>query len=194
MSKDSLIDALRAIVPVSEDEADWVRQNFSKVNVLAKSFLLSEGEVCHNLFFIVSGCARIGIDCPNGEDISCYFAREGEWISIYESFLSGQPSEYFVQTLEDCEMLTIDRKGVEDMYNRLENGNLMGRRLMEGLFITTVQRLTDFYKLTPEQRFQNFLVQYPNLANRIPQNCLASYIGVKPQSLSRIKKRIMETG
>lgn len=190
MSKESLIDALKAIVPISEEETNWIRQNFSKVHFPARSILVSEGEVNKTLYFVVKGCARIGINCPNGEDISCYFAQEGEWISIHESFLSGQPSEYFIQTLEDCELLAIDRMGVEEMYNHLEHGNLMGRRLMEGLFISTVQRLTDFYKLNPEQRFQNFLVQHPNLANRIPQNCLASYIGVKPQSLSRIKRRM----
>lgn len=192
MSKESLIQTLRAIVPVSDDEAAWVRQNFSVMRFPARSILVNEGEVNKNLFFVVKGCARIGINCPGGEDITCYFAQEGGWISIHESFLSGQPSEYFIQTLEDCELLSIDRMGVEEMYRRLENGNLMGRRLMEGLFFAMVQRLTDFYKLSPEERFQNFLVKHPRLATRIPQSCLASYIGIKPQSLSRIKKRMME--
>jgi CRP-like cAMP-binding protein len=193
MPKESLIATLRAIVPLSDDEAALVRSTFTRVNFPARSYLVREGEISHSIFFILKGCARIGINCPTGDDVSCYFSQEGDFIAIYESFLTGKPAEYFVQTLEDCEMLVADRMGVENLFQKLENGHLLARRLTEGIFLSTIQRLTDFYMYTAEERFKNFLEENPSLVGRIPQNCLASYVGVKPQSLSRIKKRMMES-
>ena len=190
MSKEILISAFSSIAHISEEEKGILRSIFTSLKVPARTILVTEGEIAHSVYFIIKGVARIGINCPTGEDISCYLAQENQWIGVYESFLTGDPSEYFVQTIEDCEFLVADRMGIQDMYDKVRNGNLIGRKLAEGFFMQTVMRLTDFYKFTPEERFQNFIEQYPGLANRIPQHCLASFIGVKPQSLSRIKKRV----
>lgn len=190
MEKALLIQTLNALGPILPEEEKLVRSLFTGIRIPAKTFLVQEGEVCHSVYFVVKGCARIGINAINGDDISCYFADEGGWIGIYESFLTGEPAKYFVQTIEDCELLVIDRMGLETLFTDTKNGNLLGRRLAEGLLVSTVNRLTDFYLYTPEERFQHFVDQFPRLAGRLPQNHLASYIGVKPQSLSRIKKRI----
>jgi CRP-like cAMP-binding protein len=192
--KDLLISALRAIVPIAPAEEELVRASVTTVHYPSRSMMLQEGEISQCLYFVVKGCARCAINCPTGEDISCYFASEGEWIGVYESFLTGEPSQYFMQALEDCEFLMVDRMGMETLFNRLRNGQMLGRRLAEGLFVNTIERLTDFYRYTPEERFRKFLEEQPHLANRIPQNCLASYIGVKPQSLSRIKRRLQSAG
>lgn len=190
MQKEALISFFKMLAPIEEAEEALIRSVFSSIKIPAKTFLVREGEINHTIYFVVNGCARIGINTPEGEDISCYFAQEMEWISVYESFLTGTPSQYFIQTLEDCEMLITDRMGIETIFTEIKNGNLIGRKLTEGLLIQTVEKLTNFYRFTPEERFQNFVEANPQLANRIPQNCLASYIGVKPQSLSRIKKRV----
>lgn len=190
MSKEMLISVFKHFADFDAAEETLVKSLFTTIHVPAKSFLLQAGEVSHSLYFMVKGCARIGIDTPHGEDISCYFAQEMGWIAVYESFLTSTPSKYFIQTLEDCEMLVSDRLGVDTLFSKVRQGNLIGRKLTEGLFLQTVDRLTDFYVYTPEERFQRFLEAHPKLASRIPQSCVASYIGVKPQSLSRIKKRI----
>lgn len=190
MGKDQMIAVFKFLGNINAEEEALIRSSFSQIKVPAKSYLVQEGEVSHSLFFVVKGCARIAINCPTGEDISCYFAQENEWISVYESFLTGEPAQYFIQTLEDCELLVTDRMGIDTIFSKVREGNLIGRRLTEGLFMSTVQRLTDFYRFTPEERFQNFITQSPKLVARLPQQCVASYIGVKPQSLSRIKKRV----
>ncbi len=190
MGKDQLIAFFKSLVTLNAEDEALIRSLLTGIRVPARSYLIQEGEVSHSLYFVVKGCARIGINCPTGQDISCYFAQENDWIGIYESFLTGDPSEYFIQTLEDCELLVADRMGVETIFNKVSEGSMIARRMTEALFLQTIQRLTDFYKFTPEERFQKFIGQYPLLANRIPQQCLASYIGVKPQSLSRIKKRV----
>jgi len=186
-----LIGVLKHFADFDGEEEKLIRSLFNTIQIPAKTFLVQAGEINHSLYFINKGCARIGFNSRTGEEISCYFAQETEWISIYESFLTNSPTEYFIQTLEDCELLVSDRLGVETLFSQVRNGNLIGRKLTEGVFIQTVDRLTDFYMYTPEERFQRFIQAQPKLANRIPQGYLASYIGVKPQSLSRIKKRIL---
>lgn len=190
MGKDQLIAFFNSIVTLKDEDEALIRSLMTTIRVPARSYLFQEGEVNHSIYFVVKGCARIGFNHSNGEDISCYFAQENEWISVYESFLTGEPAEYFIQTIEDCELLVADRMGVEAIFTKVSMGNVIGRKMTEALFISTIQRLTDFYKYTPEERFQRFIEAYPKLANRIPQQCVASYIGVKPQSLSRIKKRV----
>ena len=185
-----MISFFESLVPLTDEDTALIRSHFSGIEVPARSHLIQEGEISHSLYFVVKGCLRIGINCPTGEDISCYFAEEGQWIGIYESFLTGDPAEYFIQTLEDCQLLVVDRMGIESVFEKVSSGPLIARRMTENLFLQTISRLTEFYKYSPEERFQRFIEQSPGLANRIPQQCLASYIGVKPQSLSRIKKRV----
>lgn len=190
MAKDLLIGFIRSIVSLSPEEEQLIRGLCTTLRVPAKTFLVQQGELNHSLYFITQGCARIAINATNGEEISCYFAQEMDLIAVYESFLTGQPSDYFIQTVEDTEMLVLDRMGVETIFEEVKEGNLFGRKLNEALTIQTVNRLTDFYRYTPEERFRKFVQEQPRLVARLPQNCVASYIGVKPQSLSRIKKRV----
>lgn len=190
MSKEALLETLKQFGPLRPQDEDVVKSLFTSLSVPEKTFLLQEGEVSHTMYFVVKGVARILINSSEGEEITCYIAQEGDFIVVYESFVSGEPSRYFIQTLEPCDLLKADRMGFEHFYQKVPAGNLIGRKLMEYAFMDTVNHLTEFYKFTPEERFQNFLLRYPQLANRIPQSCLASFIGVKPQSLSRIKKRI----
>jgi CRP-like cAMP-binding protein len=190
MQKDSLIDFFRQLVPVPDADVSEIRARFSAMQVPARAYLMQPGEVAQQCYFVVKGCVRVSVQNIEGEDVSCYFAAEGMFVSNYESFLTGAPSAYGLQALEACELLAIDRLGMEELYRRTTFGERVGRRMAELLFIDTMQRLTSFYMQTPEQRYLHFLATSPQLLNRIPQHYIASYIGVRPQSLSRIKRRV----
>lgn len=190
MQKDSLIAFFRALVPMPEADEAEVRARFTALQVPARAYLTQAGEVAQQCYFVVKGCVRVSVQNLEGEDISCYFAAEGMFVSNYESFLTGAPSAYGLQALEPCELLAIDRLGLEELYRNTTYGERIGRRMAELLFIDTMQRLTSFYMQTPEERYLAFLAATPQLLNRIPQHYIASYIGVRPQSLSRIKRRV----
>jgi CRP-like cAMP-binding protein len=189
MQKDDLIAVFRQMVPLSEQDELFIRERFSFLEVPAKRFLLEPNVICQQVFFVQKGCARIIITDKSGEETSCYFATEGEFIANYESFLGGVPSPYAIQTLEDCKLLVIDRKGMSELFEKTQYGERIGRIIAEFIFTDTLERLTSFYTETAEQRFERFQIRYPGLLSRIPQHYIATYVGVRPQSLSRIKKR-----
>lgn len=191
MEKEGLIAAFRQFAPISEADADFLRARFWGLTAPAKHCLVQPDEICQHVFYVVKGCVRVAIMDRSGDDITCYFAAEGQFVSNYESFLTGKPSKYALHCLEACELLAIDRQGIQELYTRTSQGERIGRMIAEHLFIDTVERLTSFYSETPEDRYQQFLREYPHLVQRIPQHYIAAYIGVRPQSLSRIKRRAL---
>ena len=127
----------------------------------------------------------------NDEESTLEFTKEGEFVADFGSFISKEPSIQNIQALEDCEFLTIDYDELQKLYICSKNANLLGRIIVEHRFIIMVNQLLTVHRFTPEDRYRFFLKQYKDLTQRIPQYLIASYVGVKPQSLSRIRKRIL---
>jgi CRP-like cAMP-binding protein len=127
----------------------------------------------------------------DGQRLTYYFGREQEFIGNYESFLSAQPATPGIQALEDARLLSISSDNLQRMYREVREGERLGRLVAETGFRELVQQLTSFYKDSPAQRYARFVRTYPDLQQRIPQYYIASYVGVKPQSLSRIRRRVI---
>lgn len=191
MDKEGLIAAFRQFAVISEADSDFIKARSWRLTAPARHYLVQANEVSQHVFYVVKGCVRVAIQDRSGDDITCYFAAEGQFVSNYESFLTGKPSKYALQCLEASELLAIDRQGIHELYTQTANGERIGRMIAEHLFVDTIERLTSFYSDTPEERYQHFLREYPQLAQRIPQHYIATYIGVRPQSLSRIKRRAL---
>ncbi len=191
MQKDALVDFFKRLAPLSLEDDTFIRERFTGHMAAAKQYLVQGGEVSQLVYFVVEGCVRVAIENQKGEDITCFFATEGQFVANYESFLTGRPSPYSLQCLEPCSLLAIDRRGLQELYDQTRYGERIGRLMAEHLFIDATDRLTSFYVETPEERYRHFLAHYPGLSQRIPQHFIAAYIGVRPQSLSRIKRRAL---
>ena len=192
--KEKLLSYLGQIHPLNEKEEQLVGHSFVRQSYTAKNFLLPQGEVCQHLFFIVEGIVRVGLVNQAGEDITTYFQTEDNFVTDYESFLHDSPAHFFIQSLEDTTVLRIDRYGIHRLYEQTNFGDKLGRVIAEELFVATNRRLLSFYLQSPEERYQTLLTSSPRLINRVSQSHIASYIGVKPQSLSRIKRRFQQDG
>ena len=116
--------------------------------------------------------------------------QENNFVCNYESFLPQTPSTKIIQALEDCEMLLISFADLQIFYKSIAEGERFGRLVIGQIFIQLLRDLSSFYTDTPEFRYEKFVTEHPNLQQRISQYHIASYVGVKPQSLSRIRKRI----
>ena len=184
----SLYQYLIEVIYLSEHETTLVQSLFHEAFVKKGCFLLKEGEVCTNLTFVCKGIFRYFID-HDGEDRTYNFAKEGDFVCNYESLIRQSPSHKHIQAIEDSEVLTISSENLQRFYREVEQGNLFGRIHMEKIYADTIRQLVAHYTETPEQRYLNFLKKYPDLNQRLPQYYIASYVGVKPQSLSRIRKR-----
>jgi CRP-like cAMP-binding protein len=186
---ETLIATIKTFIDLSADETVLVQSLFTEMQLEAGAFLLEEGKVCKNVAFINHGLMRYFIN-DDGEERTMYFNKENEFVSYYPSFLSHLPSETYIQALEPTELFVIDYANLQTFYEKVSGGQKFGRLAIEQVFLSAMKQLNSFYTDAPEKRYQEFLLSYPGLAQRIPQYYIASYVGIKPQSLSRIRKRI----
>ncbi|MCS3798648.1 Crp/Fnr family transcriptional regulator [Niastella sp. OAS944] len=187
---ESLINRIQQFVPLSDTEKELIRQLF-KVKTFARGeYFLKEGQICQHVGFIQKGLVRYYIN-KEGEELIYGFGMEGYFACNYESFLDHSISTKNIQFIEDSTLLMITHAGLQQFYSDIKGGERFGRLIAEHIFVESVKQISSLYSDPPELRYRKFLESYPELLQRIPQYHISSYVGVKPQSLSRIRKRIL---
>ncbi|MFD2034627.1 Crp/Fnr family transcriptional regulator [Belliella marina] len=183
----ALIRTISQIINLKDHEKTLIRSLFKEKKIKRGDFFLKEGKICKEIGFITEGLVAyfIATEEPHIYD----FGRENEFVSNYESFLIQSESKKSILCIEETEMLCITFSDLQILYNKLLEGQKLGRIISENLFLDATEKLTSFYVESPESKYERFIKKYPDLVKRIPQYYIASYINVKPQSLSRIRKR-----
>lgn len=184
-----LIEAIKTFITLSADEAILIQSLFTEMRLEAGAYFLEEGKICKHVAFINKGLVRYFTNV-DGEERTIYFNKENEFVSYYPSFLSHLPSDKYIQALEPTQLFVINYENLQSLYEKVSEGDKFGRQAIEQVFLSVSRQLDSFYTDAPEKRYQEFLLSYPELVQRIPQYYIASYVGIKPQSLSRIRKRI----
>lgn len=174
---------------LSEEEVSLYQQLFKPQSLKKKEYFLKSGDKNDKLAFIKKGLIRYFV-LKNEEEATLDFTKEFEFIGEYQSFLERGISIQSIQAVEDCELLTIDYNSLQRIYNETTNGNLIGRKVIEHRFNVMINQLMSIYMHSPLERYKYFINNYNDVSQRIPQYLIASYVGVKPQSLSRIRNRI----
>lgn len=184
-----LIQVITSMIPLEETEVQLIHTLFTEKSYTKGSFFLKEGQVCREAGFIVKGLVRYFINVA-GEEKIYGFGQENNFVCNYESFLDHSPSAKNIQFIEDSTLLTISHAGLQRLYREVKQGEKFGRLACEKLFVEALRDITSLYTHTPEQRYILFLQSYPDLQQRLPQYYISSFVGVKPPSLSRIRKRL----
>jgi len=185
----SLLHSIQNLITLSPAETDIVQSLFKEKRYKKGDLFLAEGQICKQVGFVVSGLLRYYIN-HDGEEKTYAFSQENNYVCNYESFLPQRPSSKIIQALEDAEMLVISYDDLQQLYAHIREGERFGRMAIEAVFVQLLADITSFYIETPELRYQRFIKNHPDLQQRVSQYHIASYVGVKPQSLSRIRKRI----
>lgn len=158
------------------------------LSVPSKAILLEEGKVAEKLYLIRKGCLRLFF-YNEGKDITFQFFFEGDFVASFDSLYKRTSSLFYLESIEPTELTAIRR---EDFYN-LINNNLSFRLLYEEKLIDRFHAYQQLFlsriKNTPQQRYEELLKEYPNIIQRVPQHYIASYLGITPVSLSRIRNR-----
>ncbi len=184
----ALKNFLSQYAQLSEDDLNMLTAKFKSRSVKKNEFLLTEGTVCKDLVFVIKGCLRLYYIHEDME-VSVWFAlNNNSAIEIY-SFISEAPSNYFLQAIEDTEILFLPKKEIDKLYHSHPFMQELMRRYWEDVILHLLQRFTALEKDSAEKRYLD-LMNKPELLQTIPQKYLASFIGVTPTSLSRIKKNI----
>jgi CRP-like cAMP-binding protein len=180
---------IESITPMND--ADWnIFSSKLEENKFAKNtVLLKKGETENYLSFIKKGTVRIYI--PKEEkDLTFGFVFENEFITAYDSFLTRLPSVYQIETLTETTLLRIPYQALQEVYYQTVIGNSIGRKMAENMFLIKSKREISLLNNTAEERYLELFTSRPKLLKEIPLKYIASYIGITPQALSRIRKRI----
>jgi CRP-like cAMP-binding protein len=152
--------------------------------------LLRSGEACRQVYFVTSGCLRSYVIDDKGKEFVIQFAPQNWWITDLSSFYSQEAAMFFIDVIEPAEILVGDKNFQEKLENIHPDFGPLFSRLMRNSYRTLQKRLVNQLVATAEDRYLDFLNTYPDLVRRIPQRMIASYIGVMPESLSRIRKEL----
>lgn len=186
-----LIGLFEQIAPLDEEEVLLIKSSFKPLILKKGDFFLKSGEVNKHIGFIKNGLVRYFV-YKNDEEATFEFTKEGEFIADYQSFTKNRPSVQNIQAIEDCELLVIDFSDVNYIFNNTRHGNLLGRIVIEHRFDVMVSQLLSIYMQNQEERYRQFVSSYSDLTQRIPQYLIASYVGIRPESLSRIRRRYLK--
>jgi CRP-like cAMP-binding protein len=172
------------------DDLEWgdFEICLSKTSIGNKEILLSEGEVCNFIAFIDEGMFRF-YNLKNGEEKITAFFFKGDFVTNYRSFLTGKPSEHYIEAMQDAVIYKINLQQLQSLYNKHKNIERLGRFIAENLYLTVANRLDSFMFDTPADRYKQLTDRNSKLLQEIPQYMIASYLGIKPETLSRIRKR-----
>jgi CRP/FNR family transcriptional regulator, anaerobic regulatory protein len=180
----------RKLVPAFSDAELTALEQCLLVRTIPKGdFLVKAGQVCKYVSFINKGLTRLYYTV-DGKDISIGFVGEGDYTSEYESFLSRTPATQNIGTLTDVEVIDLGFDDMQRLYQQYPAFQEFGRKIAESLFIMLNQRNTALLALSPEERYLNMISRDYRLMQQVPQYMLASFIGVTPEHLSRIRKKI----
>ena len=178
-------------VSLTEEEQHTIKTFFSPKKLRKKQYLLQEGDVCKYMAFVEKGLLRSYNVDDKGYEHMIQFAWEGWWISDTYSFLSGEPAAYNIDAIEDAELLLISLSHFEEMMLKVPKMERYFRILFQNNIISKERRLLSSITYSAEEKYLKLSETNPELIQRIPQNLIASYLGITPETLSRIRKHLL---
>lgn len=162
----------------------------TKVNlnhVAKKEHLLREGETCDFLFFVVKGCLRLYIINEKGNEQTLQFAIENWWLTDFMSFDNQQPSHFYIQAVENSELIVIHRTELEQLFSEIPKLERYFRMILQKSFAASQMRINYLFTMGAEERYRHFNAHFPGFVQRVPQYMLASYLDFSAEFLSKIR-------
>ena len=174
------------------DTAAWeaMRKKLVVRNYKKRELFVAEGKVSKEIAFIVQGSFRYFMTI-DGMEVTTFFSFDNQWAGAYTSFISGKPSQVAIETMEDTEVLILHYNDLQYLYKHHPSAERFGRLMAEYLVGCLEERMYSLLLKTPEERYLKTLATNSLYFERVPQHYIASYLGVAPESLSRIRKRVM---
>lgn len=186
-----ILDNLSKHIALSPQEQELFLSKIEIRHYKAKSVLHHAGEICTKSYFVNSGLLRSFNINDNIVEYVLHFACEGWWIGDMYSLLSQKPGNFFIEVVEDSEVVLLSKENQELLYCKIPKLERFFRILTEKSLVAHQERLMDNLSLSAEDRFEKFCKRYPTLIQRVPQKQIASYIGVTPEFFSKMKSKLL---
>jgi CRP/FNR family transcriptional regulator, anaerobic regulatory protein len=185
----TLFDHLTQMVDLSSGALENMLSKVKPVTLKKREHWLRPGEVCDSVAFINTGCVRIYFP-RSGTERTGQFFFEKSWVSDYESLHGKAPSLIGIDALEETELLVLAYADVERLYQEFPEAERLGRLIAEQVVVNLCNRYRSLLDDSPLERYVKLIEQQPQVLSRIPQHYIASFLGIEPESLSRIRKKI----
>src|SRR5262245_20032242 len=193
-SFDRLREYLARRAPITDEQAAFMATVFMPKSLRAGDFLQRGGDVSTHAAFVVSGCLRSYVIDGKGKEHIVQFAPEEWWVADANSLMSNTPSQYFIDAIEDSELLVIDAPSHDQVVARVPGYAAGMRAGLQRHAAAKDQRIVNALTTTAEERYQEFVRTYPSIVQRVPQWMVASYLGVSPETLSRVRRNLSRGG
>lgn len=177
-------------IQLTDEEKEICRSFFTPKKLRKRQYLLQEGDPCRYVAFVEKGMLRLYTIDEKGSEHVMQFAFEGWWIGDQFSFLTGEPSVYNIDALEDSELLLLSKKAEEEMMEKVPKMERYFRILLQNNLIATQRRLISSLSRTAEEKYNELIQSCPTIPQRVPQHMMASYLGITPETLSRIRRQV----
>jgi len=177
-------------IQLSEKEFDYFLSIGRHRKIRKRQYLLQAGDICLYESYVIHGCLREYYIDEKGQEHILQFAVEDWWIGDMHSFLTESPSVYNIDALEDTELLQIDKSSLETLYKHVPQFERFFRLKIQNAYIQLQKRVISSMSKPAEERYIEFIEKYPHLEQRLPQHQVASFLGITPEFLSRIRKNL----
>jgi CRP-like cAMP-binding protein len=187
----SYVESKSALI-LNADQKELLESAFKAKHLRKRQYLLQEGDICRYMSFIIKGSGRMYSVNDKGQDHIIRFAIENWWLGDYESYNFNTPSLYNIEVLEDSEVLMIEHGQMQKLADSIPAIDLMIREIDRKGAVATQKRIHSAISEGAEERYDNLIKNYPEFLNRFPQSMIASYLGISPETLSRIRKNMLK--
>ncbi len=182
-----LIHHFESYIPFKGEEKELLQGRFVQRSIKRRQAILQEGFTCRHYSFVVQGCFKMyGVD-KKGIEHNLQFAAENDWIADIGSFHSGKPSKLFIEAIEPSLILQIEKQDLYFLYVSIPKLDRIFKVIVENKYVELQNRVLQNISSTAHERYEAFLARYPQLALRLPNTQIASYLGITPEFLSRIR-------
>lgn len=193
MATRPLIEYFNRLLPLNEEEKSAVETIFKERKIKRRQFILQEGDVSKLNTFVVEGCFKMYMIDGNGKEHNLQFAIENWWIGDIGSFHTEQPSKLYIEAIENSVILQINKEAQLKLFVEYSKFNRIFRVMTENALVSAQRRILQDISSTAEERYLDFMQRYPYFLNRISNVQIASYLGVTPEFLSTIRKRLVKS-
>lgn len=187
--ENKLIYYVKKWVNITKDDESAILSAFEQANIRKKKDLLVPGEICKYNYFIVKGCIRTYYIDDKGVEHIYHIRFDNNWAGDLESFFSQKPSKYYIEALEDTQYIRISKDRLDQLYDEVPAFDRYFRILFQKAYVNTLKRLNANMWEPAIDRYKDMLKEHPDMFQRVPLAYIASYLGITPESLSRIRKK-----
>ena len=187
---DQLRKSIEYIISITDSEFEHFQKFVQIKTFKRKELLLKSGDVCKSAFFVLEGCMRY-FYLKDGEEITGQFFFENSWYTDYASFISKRPSNQNIQALEKTTVVVLPKVEMDKIFVEIPKFEKFGRLMAENAFLGLRDKTELHTNLSAEERYVSIITNRPKVIERIPQHYIASYLGIRAPSLSRIRQRLL---